>query len=260
MEPPDDAIETRAATIWVEDGILISRSTGVPATTADIMETVGVVRDLTKGSRLPSLFDARKWPGPGSYEGQVASVRNVADSFTAMAMLIDAESPPPEGHVREAVDRLMFPFRLFTDEAEALAFLQGFLPREQPMTEPPEDAVETTTGTVWLKDGIIIERSKGVPTTSETVGEIFGVLRDLSGGVPAPLLWDARKWPGGDVETWTTAFAELKSTLTAVALLVEPESSVGTGPFFLDRMPAPFQVFTDETEALAFLREFIPDE
>ncbi len=126
--------------------------------------------------------------------------------------------------------------------------------------EPPDDAVVTTTGTFWLKDGIIFDRSNDSLSTGETETEDFAIYRDLTGGVCAPLLWDARKWRGGDVATWTTAVAELKSTLTAVAMLVESDSSVGTGPFFFDRLSVPFRVFTDEAEALAFLRGFLPGE
>ena len=40
----------------------------------------------------------------------------------------------------------------------------------------------------------------------------------------------------------------------------ESDSSVGTGPFALDRVSTPFQVFTDEAEVLAFLQGFLPGE
>jgi len=128
--------------------------------------------------------------------------------------------------------------------------------------EPPDDAIEVTQGTVWVEDGIIIARTKGVPGTSETVNEAFDVFRDLAGGVPAPMLFDARNWPGDHFAAWGSAVGNLQSALSAIAMLREPESPVEVGPFpeLIDRLLIPFQVFTTEAEALEFLREFLPSE
>jgi len=41
-----------------------------------------------------------------------------------VAMLIDPESPPTLGSYPETIDRLLIPFRVFTEEAEAVAFLR----------------------------------------------------------------------------------------------------------------------------------------
>jgi len=205
-------------------------------------------------------LDARKWPGSDA-AAWAAAIENIESTLTAIAMLITPETVAQAGPFPDVIDRLMIPLRVFTDETEALAFLQGFLPKEQFVMEPPDDAIDAISSLVWMEDGIIIARATGAPSTPESVAQVFAAIRDVIGeGSRRPYLFDARNWPGGDVGVWTTAVAEMESTLTAQAMLVEPESSVGKGPFFLDRMPIPFRVFTDETEALAFLRGFMPDE
>ena len=125
---------------------------------------------------------------------------------------------------------------------------------------PPDDAIETTGSIIWMDSRIIHGRARGGLGTADTTNEALSLFRELTGGIPAPLLFDARKWPGGDIGAWATAATYLESSLTAYAILVEPESSVATGPYSLDRLPIPFRVFTDAAEALAFLRGFQPDE
>ena len=127
--------------------------------------------------------------------------------------------------------------------------------------DPRDDAIETTTAFIWIDDGIIFEQANGVPSTSESVNEVFAAMRATSGGVPRPLLFDARKWPGGDVRGWPTAVTNLASSLTAFAMLIDPGSPVGVGPFpdAINRLLIPFRVFTGEAEALAYLRGFLPE-
>jgi len=126
--------------------------------------------------------------------------------------------------------------------------------------DPPDDAIAITEGIVWLENGVIFVQTNGVSGTRESAIESFGVLRDLLDGELGLLLFDARKWPGGTVAAWTTGLGALKPHFTAVAMLIDPENPPGPSPMFLDRLPIPFQVFTDEAESLAFLREFPPNE
>jgi len=240
----------------MEDGIVIHRANNERRTRESVSELFGVMRGLFDGVPGPVLFDARKSPGTDA-DGWQAAITNLESTASKVAMLIDPEPSSEVGPYPDVIDRLLIPLKVFTDETEALAFLRadtGPPAQGGELPEPPDDAVETTASTVWFEDGIILERFNGVRSTTETASEIFDVFRDLTGGTPAPLLFDARKWPGGDVEAWTTAVANLESTLTAFALLVEPESRAGVGPFVLDRLTIPFEVFTDEAAALAFLR------
>jgi len=123
--------------------------------------------------------------------------------------------------------------------------------------ELPEKAIETNTETIWLDDGIVIAKLTGEPTTSATVERAFAVYRDLTKGSPRPLLLDARNWPGADAASWETAIRNIQSTLSAIAMLVTPETLLKTGPFpsAINQLMIPVRVFTDEAEALEFLRE-----
>ena len=259
MKPPADAIETSHALIWAEDGIVFSVSRGVRATDETIEENFVIYRDLTQDSRRPLLLDARKWWG-GSPDAWGAAIANMESTFAAVAMLVEPETAATVGAFPAVITRLVIPFQVFTDEAEALLFLHGYLPNERPNLEPPDDAVRTTGATIWMDGGVLFSVPRGLPSTAETISEAFGVYRDITGGVPAPLLLDARDWPGGDTDAWATIASELGSVLTACALLIGPDSPVPTGPFFLNRLAIPTQVFADEAQAFAFLKGFLPSE
>ena len=123
--------------------------------------------------------------------------------------------------------------------------------------EPPDDAIETTTSVIWIDDGIIRIRSiADAPSTAETVAEMFAVIRELTDGVPMPVLDNVRNWPGADHGAWSTFVSDALSLFSAIAWVVDAESSARLGAFpeVIDRLLVPFRVFTDEAEALAFLR------
>ncbi len=122
--------------------------------------------------------------------------------------------------------------------------------------DAPDNAIETMGSTVWMEGGIVVTRAKNRPSTRESVTELFDVVRDLVEGVPRPLLFDARVWPKGEPEAWTTAISNFEATCTAVAMLIDPGSPAETTgfPAVIDRLLIPFRIFTDEAEAVAFLR------
>ncbi len=122
--------------------------------------------------------------------------------------------------------------------------------------EAPSDAIETIGSLVWMTDGIVVTQAKGVPSTRGSVTELFDAVREVIDGTPRPLLFDARKWPRGDPEAWTTAISNFESTCTAIGMLIDPDSpaEVAGFPDVIDRLLIPFRIFTDEGEAVAFLR------
>ncbi len=124
---------------------------------------------------------------------------------------------------------------------------------------PPEDAIETAEGTIWHRDGILIQRTKDVLSSVETVAETFDVFHDLGGGSPRPFLFDIRVWQGATPAAWDMAVRNIESTFTAVALLIDPESPTTAGPIpeVVGRLLVPVGFFTDEEEALAFVRGFL---
>jgi len=259
MEPPGDAIETIGSFVWLEDGIVFTQAKGITSTYETIDQLFRVVRDLMGGRPGPLLHDNQNWaPRPANLWPTV--VGEMQATCTAAVMLVSPESESEVGPFPEVIDRMVVPFKVMTDEAEALAFLQRFLPGELPNLEPPNDAAEVTEATVWLNDGIIFQKAKPVRGTAATVEEVISAVRELSDGVRRPLFHDVRNWPGGDAAAWSLAHDEMPAMLTRVAMLVDSQASNRTGPFSADRWPIPFGVFTDQAEALAFLRGNLPHE
>ncbi len=121
--------ETASATVLLDGGILVIRSTGVHSTPDSVNETLAVARALLKGVRRPLLFDARKWPG-GEPEAWVTFISAAEQMFSSGAMLFDTSMPAVVGRFPEFIDRFVIPFRTFTDESEAMAFLTTQLPPE----------------------------------------------------------------------------------------------------------------------------------
>ena len=58
---------------------------------------------------------------------------------------------------------------------------------------------------------------------------------------------------------WAAAITKFEWPVTAVAMLVGPETSehADTFPAVIDRLLIPFRVFTAESEALAFLGAYV---
>ena len=136
------------------------------------------------------------------------------------------------------------------------------LRRRVVVMDPPDDAVETATSFYWVYDGILYVRNKGIRSTGDTVIDSRTAIRDLMDGAPLPMLNDLRGWPGTDPEGWTTFVQNIASVSSAVAFVVDAESSARLGPWpeAMNRLLIPFQVFTEEAEALAFLQGFLPSE
>ena len=113
---------------------------------------------------------------------------------------------------------------------------------------PPQDAIEIAEATIWLRDGILIERTKDVLCSLETVAEAFDVFHDLGGGSPRPFLFDVQVWKGARPAAWDLAIGNVESTFAAVAVLIDPESpsTVGPMPEAVGRLLVPVGIFADE--------------
>ncbi len=122
---------------------------------------------------------------------------------------------------------------------------------------PPEGAIETTNGYVWLEDGIVFVRSKNRLGNPETFKESIAAITSLVGDTPRPTLWDAREWLGASPTAWGQLVSVIGSLVTAAAMVVRPDSQV-VGPFpeAIDRLIVPYKVFTTTEAALGFLRPF----
>lgn len=123
-----------------------------------------------------------------------------------------------------------------------------------------DNSIETEATVVKLADGIVTIRSKGVHSTQESVERILTSVRDLIGTKRHPMIFDARRWPGGDPAGWTTVISHIESMFTAVAMLVSTsETEIGPFPKVIDRLVIPFRVFTEESDAIAFAKTYVPD-
>ena len=118
------------------------------------------------------------------------------------------------------------------------------------------EEITTTTARIWLdEEGIIHYVSIGVASTADTVTESMSVLSELSVGRPAPILFDSRGWPSGDPASWVRFINTIEAVCSAAAVVVDAESApkMGSFPLLLDSLVIPFQIFSNEEEALAFL-------
>jgi hypothetical protein len=121
--PPDDAVEIAGFGVWIDGGIICIRSMGVAATSRMVADLVAATRDLVKSAPMPVLFDFRQWVKGGSVAWE-ALINNALSLFSRVAFVIDAESSPTMTIYPEVISRLLVPVKVFTDEADALAFLR----------------------------------------------------------------------------------------------------------------------------------------
>ena len=127
MSTPNEPIETTTARVWLDGGILFMQSTGAESTYETVQGTLRAFEQLTEGERVPLLADARIWPG-GDAEAWTHFIKLASEMFTAVATVIDPENAPEMGGYPDIVDRLIVPFRVFTEMHEAVAFLEQFRP------------------------------------------------------------------------------------------------------------------------------------
>ena len=112
------------ATRVIDDGDVI-RVIGIGAqhTPATVVETFAAVQELSGSDRMPILFDARDW-GEIELPSWVQFVSNIERVCLAAAVLVEPDDLTQYvGIFPDVVDRLVIPFRVFEEEADALAFL-----------------------------------------------------------------------------------------------------------------------------------------
>ena len=120
------------------------------------------------------------------------------------------------------------------------------------------DVVTLRCGRFWKQDGILYGVSgDGVTASAEDAREQFDHQRPMLEGKALPFLMDIRKARGISREARSMfASAEAAQIFAATALLIGSPLSRALGNFFLglNKAQMPTRLFTDETEALAWLR------
>lgn len=125
-----EVIETTAASVFVDDhGLLNVVANGIRSTAETAREMFAAARSLID-QPTPTLFDFRLWP-PARADFWATFIDLLPATVSAGSVLITHGGRAQLGAFPEAVNRLMVPFDVFTDEDEA----KEFLLRYQPPTE-----------------------------------------------------------------------------------------------------------------------------
>jgi len=131
-----EVIETTGSTVFVDDhGLLNIVSNGKHSTADSARETFTAARSLIERP-VPTLFDARLWPRPGS-GFWVTFIDLLPSTVSAGAILISPGSRDVLGAFPDAVNRLMVPFEVFDSREAATAFLMQFAPDPSEPGEAP---------------------------------------------------------------------------------------------------------------------------
>jgi hypothetical protein len=120
--------ETRTAVVTLErDGCVVVRiRAGVAQTLEDAKGNLGAAIAQSAGQRRPILIDIRRAVTLDAEVRRYYSGRVLIDSFTAMALLVNA-SPLGRmiGNVYLRIANTFIPTRLFTDEPPARTWLSS---------------------------------------------------------------------------------------------------------------------------------------
>ncbi len=117
--------------MWIEDGILWHRlDEDLVVTADDAAETVRIVGDLTGGTPMPAVVDMRgvAYAGPDVREMFAGDPDTAHEAATAL--LVTTGSSRAMAQVFTRVTKPSRPVKVFTDVAEAIAWLKG-------VTAPP---------------------------------------------------------------------------------------------------------------------------
>ncbi len=123
--------------------------------------------------------------------------------------------------------------------------------------QQPSPHVVTRTEEIWLEDGIV--RCVVLPTPTHTLADAqanSAAVVQLTGGHRMPMLLDTRASRGVDREArvfYTRPAAS--DEILALAMLIDSQIGRVLGNFFMrvNQPPFPLRLFTDQSDALAWL-------
>jgi hypothetical protein len=120
--------DTRTARIELSDaGVVVVRiRNGARQSMSDASENLSAAVATRDGQRRPLLVDIRNAAPLAADVRRMYSGKNIADAFTALALLIDTSAlGRTMGNVYFAVARLPMPMKMFVKESQALEWLDG---------------------------------------------------------------------------------------------------------------------------------------
>jgi hypothetical protein len=120
-----DKVEPQTGFIWRDDEEIVHMvATGMRSTEQSVEHNLRSVAAMTGGKRVPILFHAEKWQS-----GDAASWRRLIELIESVcssaAVLMPEADWSKLGRFPELLDSLVIPFRMFSDEAAATAFLRS---------------------------------------------------------------------------------------------------------------------------------------
>lgn len=122
---------------------------------------------------------------------------------------------------------------------------------------PPSNALQSSTGPIWLnEDGIIITLNNFVPLDEENAIENLKLTKQLAGEVPRPLLVDVSNVRNMSKEARVKySSPENKSFITSVALVTTSNVGKMIGNLFIafDKHSVPIKIFTELNSACSWL-------
>lgn len=120
----------------------------------------------------------------------------------------------------------------------------------------------TRTERIWLQDGVV--RCVVLPTASHTLADAHEndrAVASLTGNRRLPMLLDTRASRGLDRDARVYYVRpEAAQSLAALAMLIDSQIGRIFGNFFMsvNQPPFPLRLFTNESDALAWLKGQIP--
>ena len=120
--------DTRTARIELSDAgfVVVRIRNGARQSVSDASENVATAIAERGGQLRPILVDIRNAAPLAADVRRMYSGRNIADAFTALALLIDTNPlGRTMGNVYFSVARLPMPMKMFAEEPQALEWLDG---------------------------------------------------------------------------------------------------------------------------------------
>ncbi len=129
IEGDSPVFETSNGYVSLAGGILILRAKGGQSTVPSFTEALDVIGRVGGGVPRPALWDVRLWRGVTPEAWGYLTPR-IARLISVVAMLVSPDQHHLVGPFPDVIDRLLVPFRVFTDRQEAMEYLNAFvLPR-----------------------------------------------------------------------------------------------------------------------------------
>jgi hypothetical protein len=118
---------------------------------------------------------------------------------------------------------------------------------------------EGEIATYWFDNGILVSLSKSPKRTVALISRNAGLIKQITGNKPVPLLIYLAESPIPDKETRKFSTEQLPIIYKAMAMVSKP----GLGKFIMNILfalkppPIPMKSFTDDKQATEWLKKFL---